>query len=79
MIWKRPIFLIFAAGTRENVPVGCSKTPSSKVRDEPTPRRRYRPHFVGPFAHIINLGERKTDSSDSDLRESIGTLKISMS
>ncbi len=30
-------------------------------------RRRYRPHFVGPFARIINIGERKTPSSTSDI------------
>ncbi len=30
--------------------------------------RRYGPHFVGPFALIIGLGERKSPSSDSDSR-----------
>ena len=33
-------------------------------------RRRYRPHYVGPFARTIILGERKDPSSTSDLRES---------
>src|SRR4029077_18403685 len=33
-------------------------------------RRRYRPHFVGPFARTMDLGERKNPSSISDLRES---------
>ena len=33
-------------------------------------RRRYRPHFVGPFAHTMDLGERKNPSSTSALRES---------
>jgi len=33
-------------------------------------RRRYRPHFVGPFAHSMDLGERKNPSSTSLHRES---------
>ena len=28
-------------------------------------RRRYQPHFVRPFAHSMNLGERKNPSSPS--------------
>jgi hypothetical protein len=32
-------------------------------------RRRYRPHFVGPFARSMDLGERKNTSSTSALRE----------
>ena len=27
--------------------------------------RRYPPHFVGPFAHSMDLGERKNSSSAS--------------
>ncbi len=30
--------------------------------------RKYGPHFVGPFALVIDLGERKSPSSASDSR-----------
>jgi hypothetical protein len=30
-------------------------------------RRRYPPHFVGPFAYFIDLGERKDPSNIPDL------------
>src|SRR5262245_15313766 len=33
-------------------------------------RRRYRPHFVRPFASIMVLGERKNPLSTSGFRES---------
>ena len=33
-------------------------------------RRRYRPHFVRPIAHSMDLGERENPSSNSVLRES---------
>lgn len=33
-------------------------------------RGKYRPHFVGPFAHSMDLGERKNPSSTSLHRES---------
>ena len=31
--------------------------------------RRYMPHFVGPFARIMNLGEQKNPACISDFRE----------
>ncbi len=34
--------------------------------------RRYGPHFVGPFAFVIDLGERKSPSSASDFRTTLG-------
>ena len=39
-------------------------------------RKRYRPHFVGPFARAMNLGERKTPACIPISRISIGTLRI---
>ena len=33
--------------------------------------RRYGPHFVGPFARTIDLGERKNPSSVSDFRTTL--------
>ena len=33
-------------------------------------RRRYRPHFVEPFACTMDLGERENPSSMADIRES---------
>jgi len=33
--------------------------------------RRYGPHFVGPFARAIDLGERKIPSNASDLRTTL--------
>ena len=33
--------------------------------------RRYVPHFVGPFALVIDLGERKSPSSASDFRATL--------
>ena len=44
------------------------------AEEVPTARR----DAVRPY-NIMDLGERETPSSASDLRESIGTLKISMS
>jgi len=49
---------------------GCSKRPPGKAAASEE-ARRYAPHFVGPFALAIGLGERKSPSSDSDFR---GTL-----
>jgi hypothetical protein len=49
---------------------GCSKRLSSKAAASEE-ARRYGPHFVGPFALTIGLGERKSPSSASDFR---GTL-----
>ena len=61
----------------ENTPAGCSKGPDfspaqpwraetrfvpSKAAASEDPRR-YPPHFVEPFARIIDLGERKIPSS----------------
>ena len=46
---------------------GCSKRPSSKAAASEE-ARRYVPHFVGPFARAIDLGEGKSPSSDSDSR-----------
>jgi hypothetical protein len=33
--------------------------------------KRYAPHFVGPFALVVDLGERKSPSSVSDLRKTL--------
>ena len=33
--------------------------------------RRYGPHFVGPFALVIDLGERKSPSSTSNFRTTL--------
>jgi hypothetical protein len=49
---------------------GCSKRLSSKAAASEE-ARRYGPHFVGPFALAIGLGERKSPSSASDF---LGTL-----
>jgi hypothetical protein len=51
---------------RANVKIiaGCSKRLSSKAAASED-RRRYPPHFVGPFAHSMDLGERKNPSSAS--------------
>jgi hypothetical protein len=38
-------------------------------------RRRYPPHFVEPFAHFMDLGERKDPSSTSDLLESLSYVE----
>ena len=64
---------------------GCSKRPRfspSQPRRAKTRRsagkaavseeaRRYGPHFVGPFALAICLGERKSPSSASDFRKTL--------
>jgi hypothetical protein len=51
-------------------PAGCSKRLFSKAAASEE-ARRYGPHFVGPFARTIGLGERKSPSSAFDFR---GTL-----
>jgi hypothetical protein len=53
---------------RKSTPAGCSKRPSSKaaVSEE---ARRYEPHFVWPFTPRMDLGERISPDSVSDLRE----------
>jgi len=49
---------------------GCSNRPSSKaVASEEA--RRYGPHFVGPFALVICLGEQKSPFNASDLRTTL--------
>jgi len=48
--------------TLSKVFAGCSERPSSKAATSED-RRRYRPHFVGPFARTMGLGERKNPSS----------------
>jgi hypothetical protein len=57
-------------GADVKIVAGCSKWPSSKAAASEE-ARRYGPHFVGPFAFTIGLGERKSPSSASDFR---GTL-----
>ena len=47
---------------------GCSKRPSGKAAASEE-ARRYVPHFVGPFAFAMGLGEWKNPSSVSDFRE----------
>jgi hypothetical protein len=37
--------------------------------------RRYGPHFVGPFALAIGLGERKSPSRNSDIREPLSDVR----
>jgi hypothetical protein len=49
---------------------GCSKRLSSKAAASEE-ARRYGPHFVGPFALVIDLGERKSPSSASDFRTTL--------
>lgn len=49
---------------------GCSKRLSSEAAGELKPEEVPTPHFVGPFAHTMDLGERKSPSSTADLRES---------
>jgi hypothetical protein len=56
-------------GTDVKIIAGCSKRLSSKAAASED-RRRYRPHFVGPFARTMNLGKRKNPTCISDLRES---------
>jgi len=53
---------------QENTPTECSKRPSSKAAASEDPRR-YPPHFVGPFAIRMDLGERKSPYSASGLRK----------
>ncbi len=63
---SNPAVFLRVALTHEQL-AGCSKRPSIKaVASEET--RRYGPHFVGPFALTIGLGERKRPSSTSDSR-----------
>ncbi len=45
-------------------PAGRSKEPSSKAAASED-RRRYPPHFVGPFARTMDPGERINPSSTS--------------
>ena len=52
------------------LPAGCSKGLSSKVAASEE-ARRYVPHFVGPFALTMDLGERKSPSSASGLRNTL--------
>jgi len=60
----------------ENRLAGYSKRLSSKAAASEN-RRRYPPHFVGPFADSMDLGERENPSSASDiLRDSSSTLMI---
>jgi hypothetical protein len=49
----------------KNIPAGGSKWPSSQAAASEE-ARRYRPHFVWPFARRMGLGERKTPSSTSE-------------
>ena len=49
---------------------GCSKRPSGKAAASEG-ARRYGPHFVGPFALTIDLGERQRPSSTSELRKTL--------
>jgi len=46
---------------------GCSKRLFSKAAASEE-ARRYGPHFVWPFALVIDLGERESPSSESDSR-----------
>jgi len=54
---------------------GCSKRLSSKAAASEE-ARRYEPHFVWPFALRINLGERKSPTSVSDLRKVPFTIEL---
>ncbi len=58
-------------GHRQDAQKGCPARPQ-RVKD----RRRYPPHFVGPFARTMESGERINPSSTSASRISIGTLRI---
>src|SRR5437016_5329214 len=49
---------------------GCSKSSSSKAAASEGPEA-YPPHFVGPFAIRMDLGERKSPYSASGLREAL--------
>jgi hypothetical protein len=46
----------------------CSKSPSSKAAASEE-ARRYVPHFVWPFTLTMDLGERMSPASVSDLRK----------
>jgi hypothetical protein len=54
----------------KNIPAGGSKWPSSAAAASEE-ARRYGPHFVGPFARAIDLGERKSPFNVSDLRSTL--------
>jgi hypothetical protein len=58
--------VVFMSETTGGICAGCSKRPFSKAAASED-RRRYPPHFVEPFARTIDLGERKSPSSASDL------------
>jgi len=72
----------FSVGADVNIVAGGSKRPlfspaqprraktrlSTDKAAASEDRRRYPPHFVGPFALAIGLGERKAPCSDSDIR-----------
>ena len=47
--------------------------PSKAVASEEA--RRYGPHFVGPFALVIDRGERKSPSRNSDIREPLSEAR----
>jgi hypothetical protein len=55
-------------GIVQQVLAGCSKRPFSKTTASEE-ARRYEPHFVWPFTPRIDLGERISPDSASDLRE----------
>ena len=58
----------FPYGAEARITSGCSKRSSGKAAASEE-ARRYGPHFVGPFALAIGLGERKSPSSTSDFRK----------
>jgi len=61
---------------KNNALAECSKNLSSQVAASEGPRR-YRSHFVEPFVHAMDLGERENPSSDSGVREALfGTLRV---
>jgi hypothetical protein len=62
--------LRWPAGLRQdgNTTAGCSKRLSNKAATSEE-ARRYAPHFVWPFTPRIDLGERISASSTSDIHE----------
>ena len=67
---RRTIVRILLNGIATPVASGCSKWLFSKAAASEE-ARRYKPHFVWSVRPNMDLGERKSSSGTSDLRESV--------